>query len=82
MNFKYSKQAVKTVKRMDSTTAQRIRTAIEKLPDGNVRYVKGKKITTYRLRVGSWRVVYCFLDKETISIEKIAPRGKVYKKGA
>lgn len=82
MNFEFSDKAVKTINRLDVTTKQRIKTAILKLPDGNVRYVKGKKVTTYRLRIGDWRVVYCFLDRETIFIEKIATRGKVYKKGA
>ena len=79
MNIIYSKQAAKAINGMDSATKQRIRAAIEKLPDGDTKQIKGHKITTYRLRVGGWRVLYSFGDGDTISIEKIAPRGEVYK---
>ena len=64
---------------MDSTTKQRIKAAIEKLPDGDVKQIKGKNIITHRLRVGGWRVLYSFDGIDKISIEKIAPRGEVYK---
>jgi mRNA interferase RelE/StbE len=81
MNFEYSNKSIKTIDSIDTVLKQRMKAAIEKLPYGDIRLVKGQKVTTYRLRVGVWRVVYCFLDKETIFIEKIAPRGKKKKKG-
>lgn len=34
-----------------------------------------------RMRVGGWRIVFSYPDKNTILIEKIAPRGDVYKGG-
>jgi len=64
---------------MDSATKQRIKIAIEQLPDGDTKQIKGRSIATYRLRVGSWRVLYSFDDNGTICIEKVAPRGEVYK---
>lgn len=79
MNIAYSKQAVKIIGRMDSATKQRIKTAIERLPDGDIKQIKGLDVITYRLRVGDWRVLYSFGDNSTIFIEKIAPRGGVYK---
>ena len=79
MNITYSKQAVKAINSMDAAAKQRIRAAIEKLPDGDTKQIKGRNITTYRLRVGGWRVLYSFVDSDTISIEKIAPRGEAYK---
>jgi mRNA interferase RelE/StbE len=79
MNITFSKQAVKTINRMDTTTKQRIKAAIERLPGGDTKQLKERHITTYRLRVGDWRVLYSFEDSSTILIEKIAPRGDVYK---
>ena len=79
MNIFYSQKAIKAIERIDSPAKQRIRAAIERLPDGDTKQIKGRDITTYRLRVGGWRVLYSFGDNDTIYIEKIAPRGEVYK---
>jgi len=79
MKIIYSKQAIKTIDRMDGATKQRIKSAIEQLPDGDTKQIKGRNIATCRLRVGGWRVLYSFSDDGEISIEKIAPRGDVYK---
>ena len=64
---------------MDSATKQRIKTAIEQLPEGDTKQLKGRNIAAYRLRVGGWRVLYSFADNGEIFIEKIAPRGEIYK---
>ena len=79
MNIVYSKQAVKTINHMDRVTKQRIKAAIERLPNGDTKLIKGRSIVTSRLRVGGWRVLYSIGENSTISIEKIAPRGEVYK---
>ncbi len=73
MNVIYSKQAIKTLGGMDMPTKQRIRTAIELLPEGDTKQIEGRKLVTYRLRVGGWRVLYSFGMDNTIFIEKIAP---------
>ena len=75
----YSKQAVKTISKMDGQAKQRIKQAIEALPSGDTKQIRGRNIITYRLRVGDWRVLYSFVDSDTIAVEKIAPRGQVYK---
>ena len=79
MNIIYSKQSAKAIDRMDNIIKQRIKAAIEQLPDGDTKQIKGRGITTYRLRVGGWRILYFFEDSGTIQIEKIAPRGGAYK---
>lgn len=79
MNIFYSKQAIKAIARVDGATKQRIRSAIEQLPNGDTKQIKSRSITTYRLRVGAWRVLYSFDDSGAIWIEKIAPRGGAYK---
>jgi len=79
LNIVFSKQAVKSINRMNTSLKQRIKAAIERLPDGNIKQIKNRHIVTYRLRVGDWRVLYSFESNDTILIEKIAPRGDVYK---
>ena len=57
---------------------QRIKAGIEKLPAGDVKPFKGSP-GTYRLRVGDWRILFSYPEDGTILIEKIGPRGGVYK---
>lgn len=57
MNITYSKKSVKAINRMDTITKQRIRKAIEQLPDGDIKLLQGH-VSTYRLRVGDWRVLF------------------------
>ena len=78
MEIHYTKRAVKAINGMDRPTKQRIKAAIEKLPDGDVKQMKGVA-GLYRLRVGDWRVLYLYETKEIILIERIAPRGEIYK---
>ncbi len=78
MNITYSKQAVKAIERMDRPTKQRIKAAVEGLPGGDVKPLQGSK-GSYRLRVGNWRILFSYPEKDIILIEKIAPRGEIYK---
>lgn len=78
MAIEYSKQAVKTINGIDSRTKQRIKIAIEGIPAGDIKPLKGSR-GSYRLRVGDWRIIFSYPEKNTILIEKIAPRGEVYK---
>lgn len=78
MVIKYSKRAVKSVNGMSSRTKQRVKTAIEAIPTGDIKPLKGSR-GSYRLRVGDWRIIFSYPEKGVILIEKIEPRGEVYK---
>lgn len=73
-----SKCAAKARARIDAPTRQRIVQAIGKIPQGDIKPLKGTE-DSYRLRVGSWRILYSTHDGDTILIEKVGPRGDVYK---
>lgn len=77
-NISYSKQAIKAVNAMDRPTKLRIKNAVEKLPDGDVKPLKGTK-DSLRLRVGNWRILFSYMSQDEVIIEKIAPRGEIYK---
>lgn len=78
MSIIYTKACVKVIRGMDSPTKQRIKAAIEQLPMGDVKPLQGSK-GSYRLRVGTWRILFSYPDPETLLIEKIGPRGSIYK---
>ncbi len=78
MNIEYSKQSIKAINGMDKPTKQRIKSAIEGVPDGDIRPLKGSK-GSFRLRVGDWRILFSYPASGVVLIEKIAPRGEVYK---
>ncbi len=78
MEIRYAKTAVKVINGMDRPTKQRIKAAIEKIPAGDIRPYKGSP-GTYRLRVGDWRILFSYPEHDIILIEKIGPRGEVYK---
>lgn len=80
MKIVYAKAAVKTIVEMDRKTKQRIKEAIEGIPEGDIRPLRGSS-TLYRLRVGDWRIVFSYPDNGVVLIEKIKPRGDVYKGG-
>jgi len=79
MNIDYSKQAQKSIERLDVPTKKRIRKGIEKLPNGNVKRLKGYA-NLYRLTIGSWRILFTMIANE-ILIEDVLPRGDAYKGG-
>ncbi len=78
MKFEYSKQAVKAINEMDRPTKVRIRNAIKQLPTGDVKSLKGS-VGSYRLRAGNRRIIFSYISSDVVLIEKIAPRGEVYK---
>ncbi len=78
MRIEYARAAVKVINSMDRPTKQRIKAGIEKLPQGDIKPYKGSP-GTYRLRVGDWRILFSYPEEGTILIEKIGPRGGVYK---
>jgi len=76
MRITLSKQAIKSLTRLDVTTKQRIKQAIRSIPQGDIKPLKGAS-GTYRLRVGNWRILFSYLVDE-VYIRHIAPRGGVY----
>lgn len=78
MEIRYSKAAVKAINEMDRPTKQRIKTAIEKIPDGDIKPLRGAT-GSYRLRVGDRRILFSYPEHDIILIEKIGPRGDIYK---
>ena len=80
MNIEYAKSAVKTIASLDKKTKLRIKQAIETIPSGDIKPLRGSQ-SLYRLRVGGWRIVFSFPDNETVLVERIAPRGDIYKGG-
>ena len=79
MKIEYSKQAEKFLDRQNKLVRERIIRAINKIPEGDIVKLQGRN--GYRLRVGSYRVIF---DSEgrVIFIEKIDKRGDVYKGGS
>ncbi len=76
MEIHYSKQAVKFLSKQDRVTQKRIITAINKLPNGDVKKLQGR--TGYRLRVGNVRIIFD-LEGNVLFIEEIDNRGQIYK---
>ena len=77
MNILYHKQAVKAIERLDATSKKRISNAILKLPEGDIKRLRGY-INLYRLRIGDWRVLFA-INENSIIIEDVLPRGGAYK---
>ena len=78
MRIEYTKQAVKYINGADKPTKRRLKEAIEKIPSGDIKKMQGIE-NGYRLRVGDLRILFTFED-DVIFIEKILPRGEVYKR--
>ena len=76
LEIKYSKQALKFLKKQDKVTAKRIISAINELPSGDVKKLQGK--TGYRLRVGDFRIIFD-KDGNILYIVQIGNRGEIYK---
>lgn len=77
LQINYSKQAIKFLSKQDKPTKIRIVNAINNLPTGDVKKLKGQD--GYRLRVGDFRIIFDY-DGNILWIEKIDNRGEVYKK--
>ncbi|HEY0130782.1 MAG TPA: type II toxin-antitoxin system RelE/ParE family toxin [Allosphingosinicella sp.] len=79
---RYSREAARTLLRIDRRTSRRIRAKIDLLAadpgalGNNVGALKGES-GLKRLRIGSWRVIYTD-DLTVLLVLKIAPRGSAY----
>lgn len=77
MNFTYSNQAEDFLDKQPSKKSFRIEKAINALPAGDVKKLKGIR-NGYRLRIGNIRVLF-EKDDNSIHVIKIDNRGDVYK---
>ncbi len=82
--IQFSRQAQKTLRRLDRVLRTRLDKAIQELAHNpfptNSRKLVGAE-NDYRLRIGNWRVIYTLYEQQVvILVVKIAPRGQVYKK--
>lgn len=78
LKITYSKSAVKSIKNLNEPMKSNIKKAIEKIPDGDIKKLKGYT-SIYRLRSGNYRVIYKTVI-DGIFIEDILPRGEAYKR--
>lgn len=86
MIIRYSKDSLKFLSRLDKKSVQRIRDAIAGLtknpPVGDIKTMQGYADNRKRLRVGSWRIIYKYLNEDTVEILfviDIGNRGDIYK---
>jgi mRNA interferase RelE/StbE len=84
-SISYSREALKTLQRIDRKMAARIVVKIEQLASNpaslanNVKALKGGDDIggpLMRLRVGDWRIIY--RDGVVIAVIRVAPRGAAY----
>lgn len=78
MHIEYEKDAVKYIQSQDRATKQRLKSAIEKLPDGDVKKLQGYR-NDYHLRVGNLRVLFS-VKNDIIIVKDVLPRGQAYKR--
>lgn len=78
IEIKLSKKAIKVLESLDKLTKARIVAGIQEIPQGDIKPLRGAE-GTFRLRVGGWRILFSYPEKNTILIEKISPRGDAYK---
>ena len=82
MRISYSKAAIKFLQQREKRVVQRIREAVQRLPEGDIEPMQGAK-DEFRLRVGGGRGVfkYEFQNGDRgIMVLTIGSRGDVYKK--
>ena len=78
MRIRYSRHAAKGIDGLEHAMMQRIKAAIEKLPAGDVKKLKGFSIA-YRLRVGDYRILFD-MERDEIRITNILHRREAYQK--
>lgn len=76
MEISCSKQSEKFLKRQAPAVRERILNAIRRLPEGDIKKLRGTD--KYRLRVGDFRVIFD-RNGNAIYIERIYNQGQVYR---
>lgn len=81
MQVRYTRAAIKTLRRMPANAAKAIRGKIDAYAAdpssqaNNVKKLRGRR--GYRLRVGDWRVIFDS-NGDVLDILAVGPRGGVY----
>ena len=78
MHIQITKTAIKTIKKLDTVTRERILNGIKQLPFGDVKKLQGYS-DFYRLRIGDYRILYTS-DGNNIIVSDVLPRGEAYKR--
>lgn len=87
MDIEFSRSAAKFLQSADRPTRERIKAGIlgliQQPPIGDIKVLQGWKPPSYRLRIGKYRVVYSYLQREGgipyLYIRDIGARGGIYK---
>lgn len=77
MEIKYSKQAYKYLMKLHRPKREQIIAAVNKIPAGDIKKLKGFDEDVYRLRVNDYRVIFN-QNYDIIKIIKIGSRGDIY----
>jgi len=82
MNVELSKKAAKVLSGLDKQTKARIVEGIYGISDGDIKPLKGYSDGRQRLRIGKYRVSFCYMTKgndKLLYIMEIGSRGDIYK---
>lgn len=70
---------MKSLRRLARNDRERISAAIRRLPDGDVKRLRGPE-RLWRLRVGEWRVLFDRRSTDkVIDVLAVRPRGRAYR---
>ena len=79
MHAKLSKRAAKFLVAQVPSVKDRIKSAIDGIPKGDIKPLQGQFSGLFRLRVGGFRIIFNYMDAETVFIYDIGSRGDIYK---
>ena len=79
MQAKLSKRAAKFLVAQVPSVKDRIKSAIYEIPKGDIKPLQGQFSGLFRLRVGGFRIIFNYMDAETVFIYDIGSRGDIYK---
>jgi len=79
MKISYSKTFEKKFSKYDRKLQEKLFSAIQNLPDGDVKRLTGNDIPPiYRIRISKYRILF-HMNEEEIQILKVDSRGDIYK---
>jgi len=82
MEIVLSKRATKALEGLDGPTRYRIKQGMLGIPKGDIKPLLGHSDGRQRLRIGKYRIVFCYMvenNEEMLYIMDIGSRGDIYK---